>query len=169
MRLLQSQDYERIQISDVLVEAKVARATLYRYFASKDHLYAVVVREWSGVEHGEVVFPAGCTSEERVRCWIHRFIRAVERQPQFFKALTALQNSSDAEAIAVMAETANTSRNTLVGYFEVLGPVDANDAASMLLAIVNTLTVRAVYSDGNVAEVHRLADRFIDSVSADLR
>lgn len=45
--LLKVNDYESIQIRDVAAEANVALGTLYRYFSSKEHLYAYVVHDWA--------------------------------------------------------------------------------------------------------------------------
>ena len=40
-------DYERIQVKDVADEAGVALGTLYRYFNSKDHLFALALLDWA--------------------------------------------------------------------------------------------------------------------------
>ena len=45
--LLRTQEYDSIQIRDVASEANVALGTLYRYFNSKEHLYANVVYDWA--------------------------------------------------------------------------------------------------------------------------
>lgn len=169
LRVLAQQDYDRIQISDVVAEANVARATVYRYFSSKDHLYAVVLRQWSGLERGGPKFPARYTAEQRVRGFIRRVIRAVERQPQFFKVIVALQSSSDPNATAVMTDVANASRERLANYVEALGPDRSEDAATMLWAMINTLIIRALYYGGRMSEVYRIADRFIDWLAEDLR
>ena len=46
LRRLVSGDYESIKVADVAKDAKVALATLYRYFSSKEHLFAAVFYEW---------------------------------------------------------------------------------------------------------------------------
>ena len=45
--LLDERDYDRIQIRDVAEQADVALGTLYRYFPSKQQLYAEVLVTWS--------------------------------------------------------------------------------------------------------------------------
>ena len=45
--LLEEREYERIQIRHVAEAASVALGTLYRYFPSKEQLYAEVLLTWS--------------------------------------------------------------------------------------------------------------------------
>ena len=47
IELLEAREYEQIQIRDVSERADVALATLYRYFTSKEHLYAAALLKWS--------------------------------------------------------------------------------------------------------------------------
>src|SRR6478609_2965544 len=46
--LLERGEYDAIQMRDVAREAGVALATIYRYFTSKEHLYAAALLEWAG-------------------------------------------------------------------------------------------------------------------------
>src|SRR5664279_3567725 len=45
--LLERGEYDAIQMRDVAAEASVALATVYRYFTSKEHLYAAALLEWA--------------------------------------------------------------------------------------------------------------------------
>ncbi len=47
LTLLESRDYERIQVKDVAEAASVALGTIYHYFSSKDHLFAEVLLKWA--------------------------------------------------------------------------------------------------------------------------
>src|SRR3954470_4765519 len=40
-------EYDSIQMRDVAGEAGVALATVYRYFTSKEHLYAAALLDWA--------------------------------------------------------------------------------------------------------------------------
>src|SRR5579859_858711 len=40
-------EYDSIQMRDVAQEAGVALATVYRYFTSKEHLYAAALLDWA--------------------------------------------------------------------------------------------------------------------------
>jgi AcrR family transcriptional regulator len=57
-RLGARDDLERVQMQDVAREAGVAIATLYRYFPSKVHLFAAVMRSQVVRLHDEAVSPA---------------------------------------------------------------------------------------------------------------
>jgi AcrR family transcriptional regulator len=57
-RLGAREDLERVQMQDVAREAGVAIATLYRYFPSKVHLFAAVMRSQVVRLHEEAVAPA---------------------------------------------------------------------------------------------------------------
>jgi len=166
LQALERQEYEQIQIRDVALAAEVALGTLYRYFSSKEHLYAAVLQEWAAFgrprgTRGPQSAPAG----ERIRRRTHAVIRAIERQPQFFKVYVLLQTSTDPNARQLLAEFAQSAQTTLAKEFEELDPVDAEDSAIMLWSIVNTLVTEAIYRGGSMREVHRIADRFIDLLS----
>ena len=57
---------------------------------------------------------------------------------------------------------AATAQASLAREFHALGRGEADDAAIMLWSIINTMVTKAIYRDGTMREVHRLADRFLD-------
>src|SRR5580765_8798025 len=58
-------EYDRIQMRDVAGEAGVALGTVYRYFTSKEHLYAAALLEWAGTFPGRLPTKrAGRSSDE---------------------------------------------------------------------------------------------------------
>ena len=163
---LEVQDYEQIQIRDVAASAEVALGTLYRYFSSKEHLYAAVLQEWAAF--GRRSRRSQRTPEARVRARVHAVIRAFEHQPQFFKVHVLLQASSDPNAKVLLAEFHSSAHDLLTQEFETLGPGEDADAAVILWSIINTMVTQAIYQDGTMADVHRLADRFIDLLAPQL-
>ena len=166
LQALERQEYEQIQIRDVALAAEVALGTLYRYFSSKEHLYAAVLQEWAAFGRPRASRgPQAAQPAERIRRRTHAVIRAIERQPQFFKVYVLLQTSTDPNARQLLAEFAQSAQTTLAKEFEELDPVDAEDSAIMLWSIVNTLVTEAIYRGGSMREVHRIADRFIDLLS----
>ena len=64
-----------------------------------------------------------------------------------------------------MTEIADGSVARLARLLSPLGPGRAEDAATMLWSIINTPTIHAVYHGGEMSKVHRLADRFVDSLA----
>ena len=47
MSLAAEGGYDAVQMRDVAATAQVALGTIYRYFASKDHLLAATLVEWT--------------------------------------------------------------------------------------------------------------------------
>lgn len=169
LRALESHEYEQIQIKDVAQAADVALGTLYRYFSSKEHLYAAVLQEWAAFDRTRRGLPASATPEERLRHRIRAVIRAFERQPQFFKVYVLLQTSGDPKAKALLTEFAASARELLAREFEPIGPTQARDAAIILWSIIHTMLTHAIYHGGSMSEARRVAERFIDLMGTKLR
>jgi AcrR family transcriptional regulator len=167
MEALQQQEYERIQIRDVAASAGVALGTLYRYFSSKEHLYAAVLREWAAFGRARPA-RSGPAPAERVRRRVHTVIRALQREPQFFKVYVLLQASGDANARRLLGEFARTAQESLAGEFDMLPPEEAQDVSIMLWSIINSMVTQAVYQGGAMNDVHRVVDRFLDLLGDDL-
>lgn len=105
-RLMFDVDYEKIQVKDVADEAEVALGTLYRYFNSKDHLFACALQSWSKSfgDHLEAI-PSGPT-EDRVKAIYRRAARAFERQPRVYSVVMQIQSSKDPHASLVWRDFA---------------------------------------------------------------
>jgi TetR/AcrR family transcriptional regulator, cholesterol catabolism regulator len=168
MNALKEQDYEQIQMRDVAERADVALGTLYRYFSSKDQVYAAVLMEWAQpifVVDEQDSRPA----EQRIRGKVRAIIAAFDKRPGFFKVCTLLQNTSDANARTIMAEFADAAQQTLADDFSALGPRDAADIAMMLWGIINTQLTAAILGDHPMADANRIAEAFLDLVAPRLR
>jgi AcrR family transcriptional regulator len=99
-------DYDRIQVKDVADAAGVALGTLYRYFNSKDHLFAWALRSWAGgFDERLARRPSGSTLE-RVKAVYRLAARAFERQPRVYDVLMQIQSSTDAQAVSVFRDFA---------------------------------------------------------------
>ncbi|MFD0855689.1 TetR/AcrR family transcriptional regulator, partial [Actinomadura adrarensis] len=165
---LDEQDYEEIRINEVAQRAKVALGTLYRYFSSKEHLYAVALDQWLANISVDKPFP-GQHPDERIRARVHAVIRAFEQRPQYFKLNVQLYGSKSPEVQPIRTSIASRAQRVLTRDFEGLGPDTSRDAATMLWAIIYTQLTSATYHHGNFAEAHRLADVYIDLLSDRLR
>ena len=103
--LLEERDYEQVQMRDIAARADVALGTLYRYFSSKEHLYAGVMLVWissfrRGLGRGDLpVEPA-----DRLRESLRRAIDAFSRRPQFLRLEVLLMSSTDAQAQELFVE-----------------------------------------------------------------
>jgi AcrR family transcriptional regulator len=137
LKALAGSEYEQVKISDVARDSGVALGTLYRYFASKEHLFAAVFVEWQGAlkKRLEREQPQGDTEAERLRDVFHRTIRAFQLQPQFYRVLMVLAETTDTYAADLYQSLAAQSRDTVATALD--GPFDADRAA--ILATVNAV------------------------------
>jgi AcrR family transcriptional regulator len=105
-QLMVDVDYEKIQVKDVADQADVALGTLYRYFNSKDHLFACALQSWSAGFEGRLdLSPTGPTVD-RVRATYRLAARAFERQPRVYGVMIQVQSSKDPHAAAVWRQFA---------------------------------------------------------------
>ena len=122
--------YEAVTISAVCHRAAVARATLYHYFGSKDHLIAETIVEW-GREQTSLLLrepPAGRDHLERVIATLRRLLDAVDRDPNLFSAAVVAFVSPDLG----VGETQRQLAGLMAGYLDaVFGPEDEFDHASV--------------------------------------
>jgi AcrR family transcriptional regulator len=164
---LKEREYEQIQMRDVAERADVALGTLYRYFSSKEHVYAAVLMEWA-----QPVFVAATEdtrpAESRVREKVRGIITSFERWPSFFKVCMLLQHTTDANALPLMRQFAETAQRTLAADFAALGHQESFDIAIMLWGIVNTMLTGAIHNGYPIGDAYRVADGFIDLVAARL-
>ncbi|MCV7251244.1 TetR/AcrR family transcriptional regulator [Mycolicibacterium fluoranthenivorans] len=161
---LKVHDYEQIQMRDVAVAADVALGTLYRYFSSKEHVYAAVLMEWA-----QPVFDDNARddrpAERRVRQKVRDIITSFERWPAFFKVCMLLQNTTDANAQPLMQQFAETAQRTLAADFAALGHQESFDTAIMLWGIISTMLSGAIHNGYPIGDAYRVADAFIDLVA----
>ena len=95
--LMLTRDYEDIQIREVAAAASLALGTVYRYFASKEHLFAAVFFAWLTdlSEEIEVEPAAGADNRARLNDVLSRTIRAFEQHPTFYNLLVMTNRTSD--------------------------------------------------------------------------
>lgn len=119
LHLLRTDDHTQIQMKDVAAEAGVALGTVYRYFQSKDHLFAEVLAHWAGQLRTNVERRPlrGDTNAERLTDVLQRSMRAFQSWPQLARVVMALELSEDPFTREIFAR--NMARNTQV-YVEAL-------------------------------------------------
>lgn len=101
-RLAAEGGYDAVMMKDVAARAGVALGTVYRYFASKDHLLAEALVVWGKVLGARLrqAPPRGATPAERVAQVFRRMARGVEERPELGVALTRALLSCDPSAFA---------------------------------------------------------------------
>jgi TetR/AcrR family transcriptional regulator, cholesterol catabolism regulator len=119
LSLLRNHEHHQIQMKDVASEAGVALGTLYRYFQSKDHLFAEVLAHWAGRLQASVERRPleGATNADRLTDVLQRSMRAFQSWPQLARVVMALESSEDPFTREIFAR--NMARNTQI-YVEAL-------------------------------------------------
>lgn len=162
LRALANSDYDQVRISEVARDSGVALGTLYRYFASKEHLFAAVFVEWQAAlkKKLEKEPPRGGTEAERLRDVFHRTIRAFQLQPQFYRVVMILNATTDAYAAdlyqSVSSQFQDTVQTAFAGPFDddhaaILGTVNAVLDGSLRSWVMNRLTIQDVYNNVDAA------------------
>jgi AcrR family transcriptional regulator len=123
LRALANNDYDQVRVSEIAKESGVALGTLYRYFASKEHLFAAAFYEWQSAlkRNLDQVAPTG-TESERLAEILSRTIRAFQVQPQFYRVLVVLQTTADPYAAEIYVSLSQLFRDIVSSAFD--GPID---------------------------------------------
>lgn len=161
--LLEEQDYEQIQIRDVAATAGVALGTLYRYFSSKDHLYAAVLLAWgAGFTRTGGRRKPDSDPWRRLQTRIRGALAAFEKRPQFFRLLMLLLGSNDPNANALMDRFREFLEDAVRADLAELDPDGAQDYAVLIWAVMNNVLTRSIFHDRPMSEARRINDRFLD-------
>ena len=158
LKALAGSDYEQVKISEVARDSGVALGTLYRYFTSKEHLFAAVFVEWQGALKKKLEKDPlpGATEADRLRDVFHRMIRAFQLQPQFYRVVMVLTAATDAYAADLYQSIAAQSRDSVApafgGHFDadraaILATLNAVLDESLRSWVMNRKTIADVYAD----------------------
>lgn len=164
--LIGRSEYDAIQMRDVAAEGSVALATIYRYFTSKEHLYAAALVEWAAD------FPlsrrAGArvadTDETRVRALMRRAVRAFERHPQMMRAVIVLESSTDPNARALFEQFADQN---IAALMDALASIEPSTAAAIVETVNSVMVTRLrAWALGrcSIREVDRSVQRALDLI-----
>jgi TetR/AcrR family transcriptional regulator, cholesterol catabolism regulator len=134
LTLMLSNDYEDVQVRDVAEAAGVALGTVYRYFASKEHLFSTVFLAWQSTLSHRVITnpPKGDGDRARLTEIAFRAIRAFERQPTFYKLMVMTSRTSDPYAREV-SETLTKDSESI--FAEPLSSVPVEDRIVIVMII----------------------------------
>jgi TetR/AcrR family transcriptional regulator, cholesterol catabolism regulator len=161
-------EYDAIQMRDVAGEAGVALGTVYRYFTSKEHLYAAALLDWAAN------FPAGDQSkrsdgrsdEIRLRALMRRAVRAFERYPQMMRVEIVIESSPDPNARALFDQFAARNVGALTS---ALPSTDAATAAAIVETVNSVLATRLrswALGRITIGEVDRSVQKTLDLIFA---
>jgi len=164
--LLTEREYERIQIREVAEAAEVALATLYRYFPSKEQLYATVLVTWAeSFETGVARARSSDASDQaRLRAALRRAVRAYERHPNFYRLITALEVVSDPVVADLYARFASQFGGALRAALRTVDHDDAEAIAQLTSSLLGSLLRSWSLGKIPIARVYAELDRAVDLV-----
>jgi len=151
--------YDAVTMREVARRSGVARATLYRYFSSKDHLLAEVILDVNAELRDELKEhpPCGDTLADRVTDAFARVIRGVQREPKLLTATLRAYFSPDPAVHAVGPEI----RKMGSAFLEVgLGDAEVPERAE-IARVLGALSFAMLLS---LSGGHRTYDEAIDDI-----
>jgi len=141
LTLLNERDFDKIQVKDVAEEANVALGTLYRYFSSKEHLFAEVLVRWAGTLRTHISRNPlrGTTDAQRLTQVINRSVRAFQRQPSLARLVATLETSSDPYATEILDRLGRTTGDI---YVEAIHDLDRETGRRVVVVVDAVLAAR---------------------------
>ena len=138
LRLLQQGEYDKIQMRDIAEEADVALGTVYRYFASKEHLFAAVMVVWSDSLKFRVQRRplTGQSPGEMLDDLMGRVLTAFERLPQFLRLNIVLEGTPDPYARKLFADFSAHTNATFNEPLAELAPEEAQAVNDVVKAVL---------------------------------
>jgi AcrR family transcriptional regulator len=162
LELLERGEYDEIQVRDVAKQADVALGTLYRYFASKEHLYAAVMLLWvnsftRGLQRKQVPDDP----REALKEILRRSIAAFVAKPQFLRVEIVMEGSSDVHARGLVEQF---GREYQTAYQDCLAglPPEQSDLIQMTIQCVLTKMLHSYALDR--VDVDRVYDVVLGTV-----
>jgi AcrR family transcriptional regulator len=138
LALLADRDYDKIQVKDVAEEANVALGTLYRYFSSKEHLFAEVLIAWAATLAPNISRNPlrGRSDAARLTEVLQRSVRAFERQPQLARLVATLETTADTYASQTLAELRTATTPVYVAAMQDVDPARAEAIVRVVDAVL---------------------------------
>lgn len=165
--LLDERDYDRIQIRDVAEQADVALGTLYRYFPSKQQLYAEVLVTWSAAfasTLGRGRSDGASTDAERLRAILRRTVRAYEKHPNFFRLISVLEVVTDQPVVERYGDFASQYTDTLADALVDTVEADRGAVAFVCSTVLGTLLRSWSLRGTPINQVYERIDEVVDLV-----
>jgi TetR/AcrR family transcriptional regulator, cholesterol catabolism regulator len=166
LRLLERREYDKIQVREVAEAADVALGTVYRYFASKEHLFAAVMQEWgASLDKRLRKDPlAGDDVASRLTDLMDRIITAFERRPQFFRLMVVMESTPDEHAQGIFDQFRARASQTVNEPLDALAPDDARAVLEVVNAVLSSVLRSWVMGSLTIGEVRRRMARSIELI-----
>src|ERR1700712_5245654 len=137
IELIEERDYGSVQMRDVAQRSDVALGTVYRYFSSKEHLYAAALAEWGAgvIPH---LGPGGVqadTDAERLQRVLRRVIDSHRKWPQIMRAEMILEKSDDPNSKALLQQFSQRYDSAILATLRDMSPTNAEAVAYMVQSV----------------------------------
>ena len=161
-------EYDEIQMRDVAGEAGVALGTVYRYFTSKEHLYAAALLEWADnfPPREQSKRADGRSDEAQLRALMHRAVRAFERYPQMMRVEIVIESSPDPNARALFDQFAARNVGALMTSLSSTDPATAAVIVETVNSVLATRLRAWALGRITIGEVDRSVQKTLDLIFA---
>jgi TetR/AcrR family transcriptional regulator, cholesterol catabolism regulator len=137
LNLTKGYGFENVQIREISETSGLSLGTVYRYFSSKEFLFACVFERWCEEYYARLGRPAGpCSNTDRLIELSKRSVEAFEREPQFTLLSATLQTSSDPEVIACIERIRRQSVEFFLESIDDIPPEDARAIVDIIFAVM---------------------------------
>jgi AcrR family transcriptional regulator len=155
-------DFDDIQMKDVATSAGVALGTMYRYFTSKEHLFAEALASWAERFRSEVTGASGKTSTGRLKLAFRRAVRAFELHPPVYGHLLVLEASRDRYARKVYERFAQRQSEAFAGFLPGVESPMREDIINVMGAVLDASLRDWSRGRRSIADVYTAVDRAAD-------
>jgi AcrR family transcriptional regulator len=160
LALMMERPFEAVQMKDVAAASDVALGTVYRYFSSKDHLFAEAFAAWArqyrpdapGVDD----VPEERRNLSRLTAAYQRAVRAFEVHPEVYGHLLAIQSTADPQAVEIFKGFVVSQNDAFASALARVASPKRERIIAVMNAVLNTglrdwtlgrTTIVAVYDD----------------------
>lgn len=166
IELIEERDYDTVQMRDIAQRSEVALGTVYRYFSSKEHLYAAALAEWGAgiVPH---VVPRRSQSEtdaDRLRRLLRRVVNSFQRWPQMMRAEMVLERSSDLNAQVLLEQFARRYDSAILATLRDMSPTNAETVVYVVQSVMYRSLRSWALGRCTLADVERQAEKAVDLI-----
>lgn len=163
--LNQGTEYEAIQIREVAERANVSLATIYRFYPSKEQLFAATLLEWQeGLRADTNARPLQGSAPARMSDLALRIIDAFDRGPQYFRLITALEIAGDPVVKAKLSEEEHLARLMFTGLLTGYAAADAKAIVDIVLGVMGNSLRRWARGAIDIAQVRDQLTTTLDIV-----
>ena len=157
-------DGENVQIRDVAERAGVALGTAYRYFGSKDRLFAEAFEKWHDLQAAELteIATKGKTNSDRLRLVATGLLDGHARQPQFSRIVReSLLATSDPMVVEILHRCDDRANQVFRAALHGIESRDADAIALLVGSWVNIARDRMAAGVVTLDELGRLISKAV--------